>query len=157
MGRPKHGPTAKTRGLIGEWVKYTGSTQDFCAEKSLNINTFQTLLSKHGAYDLRRSVMAGAAERTKEKMEDELTDFFTDMTRGQVELWSQVKNKAKELLATGEIGPSQLDRLTSSIERMLKAYRLMEGKSTENVEQKNLHLAAVEIIENVKSGKPPQP
>lgn len=56
----------------------------------------------------------------------------------------------------GVLGPDKITNLSNALSTAIKSFRLIEGKSTENVETRNLHLAAVAILEGIDGNNQPK-
>lgn len=155
MGYTKMGPRQKTREMIEKFLRSMLTVKEFAKREGLNEHTVRITFERHGVMDKKHDIETAAMRAVEDKLKTDLEAFYLDMASGQIELWTKVKQRANEMLDKGVIRSGDLVNLTTAIEKMLKSYRLMEGKSTENVQSKNLHLAAVEIIESVKNGTIP--
>jgi len=73
----------------------------------------------------------------------------------QQKLWKDIEIQAAKILKKYSnqnmtISPKDLASLASAIQTALKSQRLIKGESTENIDQRNIHLAIVDIIETAE-------
>ena len=102
-------------------------------------------------------------EKVKKKFVTNTVNEFDDyiklinVTRQQIAIYLKNNvtqdNNGNYVLDSNKSAPDKLAAISLALERILKSHRLIRGKSTENFETKNYHLAVVELMEQTRAGK----